>query len=716
MYSIRKIILIFLSCLTVTVSQAQETISFSPDVYGAYLGNNVSVYTDTANSHGINDVMAHPEWFTASESDVPNLGTSTDYSWVKFTLVNATKEGKMTLNFSFPTAENVCLYTMKGGVLDSNCMAEVMPVRDREYKHQFYIFDIQAAPGEEVVCYLKLYSSRQLLAPISVGTMTSVIRAISNNDLLSGLYFGIMLVMLLYNFFVYMSVRDKSYLIYVNYIFWVTLTQVTLLGYGHRFLWANNEWLTRNMVCLSGAIVGISSVLFVKSFLNTRKYARKYHPFLNIIILGDVFSIVLLLTGNPVASYNAVNITAGLGGVFVLFIGFKVLSSGYRPARFFLVSFGIFMISVIVFVLKDVGVFPYNIFTYHALEFGSAIEAILLSLALADSINILKKEKEESQADALRISRENERIIREQNVILESRVSERTTELKASNDELNKTLDDLKEAESHLVESEKMASLGQLTAGIAHEINNPINFVTSNVQPLQRDVEILLEAVNTIESFGVGEGDIAEKQKKIKDYKEEIDFDYLKVEIEHLLKGINEGASRTAEIVKGLRVFSRLDEDDLKKADLNEGVDSTLIIINNMLWGGKTKIIKEYGDLPMVECYPGKLNQVFLNVLSNGIHAIDDKFHGQEGGIIKIKTTHDEKNVYINISDNGTGMTEETKKKLFEPFFTTKEVGSGTGLGLSISWNTIKKHNGNIVVNSTLGEGSEFIFEIPIVH
>ena len=374
------------------------------------------------------------------------------------------------------------------------------------------------------------------------------------------------------------------------------------------------------------------------------------------------------------------------------------------------------MVAVIVFVLKDFGVLPYNIFTYHALEFGSAIEAILLSLALADSINILKKEKEESQASALSISRENERIIREQNVILETRVNERTIELKASNEELNKTLDDLKEAESHLVESEKMASLGQLTAGIAHEINNPINFVTSNVHPLKRDVEILLEAVDTIQNFGLEEGDIAEKQKKIKEYKEEIDFDYLKVEIDHLLKGIDEGASRTAEIVKGLRVFSRLDEDDLKKADLNEGLDSTLIIVNNMLSGGKTKIIKEYADLPVVECYPGKLNQVFLNVLSNGIHAIDEKFKGQEGGELKIKTTYDEKNVYINISDNGTGMTEETKKKLFEPFFTTKEVGSGTGLGLSISWNTIKKHNGNIVVNSTLGEGSEFIFEIPIIH
>ena len=169
--------------------------------------------------------------------------------------------------------------------------------------------------------------------------------------------------------------------------------------------------------------------------------------------------------------------------------------------------------------MKDAGAIPYNSFTQFLLLIGSGLEAILLSFALADNINSLKKEKEESQAEALRISRENERIIREQNIILESKVNERTIELKASNEELSKTLVDLKEAESQLVESEKMASLGQLTAGIAHEINNPINFVTSNVHPLQRDVEMLLDAVETIEQVGLEESNLEEKQKKIKEYK-----------------------------------------------------------------------------------------------------------------------------------------------------------------------------------------------------
>jgi len=273
----------------------------------------------------------------------------------------------------------------------------------------------------------------------------------------------------------------------------------------------------------------------------------------------------------------------------------------------------------------------------------------------------------------------------------------------------------LKQAQTQLVESEKMASLGQLTAGIAHEINNPINFVTSNVNPLKRDVEMVLDALAKIEEISISDTPAAEKQKQIQDYKEELDFDYLTLEIKHLIKGINEGANRTAEIVKGLKIFSRLDEDDLKKADMNEGLESTMIIANNLL-NNKIQVITVYDpELPLIECYAGKLNQVFLNIVSNAVHAIQKQFGDNPGGELLIKTHHDTDNIYVTFKDNGTGMDEQTQKKIFEPFFTTKEVGEGTGLGMSITYNTIKKHDGQIIVNSKLGEGTEFVLQIPII-
>jgi hypothetical protein len=265
------------------------------------------------------------------------------------------------------------------------------------------------------------------------------------------------------------------------------------------------------------------------------------------------------------------------------------------------------------------------------------------------------------------------------------------------------------------VEKEKMASLGQLTAGIAHEINNPINFVTSNVKPLNRDVHILLETIETMERVAVLEAPASEKLKTIQEYKNDIDFDYLKVEIGQLLSGIGEGASRTAEIVKGLRIFSRLDEDDLKKADINEGLESTLIITNNLL-NNHIKVEKHYANLPLVECYPGKLNQVFLNIISNAVYAIRKRFGDKDGGLLSISTSSSEGWVFVTLADNGTGMDELTKKRLFEPFFTTKDVGEGTGLGMSIAYNTINKHNGQILVKSELGKGTEFTIKLPIIH
>jgi signal transduction histidine kinase len=226
---------------------------------------------------------------------------------------------------------------------------------------------------------------------------------------------------------------------------------------------------------------------------------------------------------------------------------------------------------------------------------------------------------------------------------------------------------------------------------------------------------MIVELVEKIEAITLQDISTEEKKNQIQALKDEMDYDYLKTEIDFLIKGIGDGASRTAEIVKGLRVFSRLDEDDLKKADINEGLDSTLVIVNHLL-NNSIEVEKNYSGIPMIECFPGKLNQVFLNMMSNAIDAIRSRWQDQPGGKLTISTWNDEENVHVSIRDNGTGMDETTKRKLFEPFFTTKGVGEGTGLGMSIAYNTIRKHNGVIDITTALGEGTEFVITIPIVH
>jgi two-component system, NtrC family, sensor kinase len=279
-------------------------------------------------------------------------------------------------------------------------------------------------------------------------------------------------------------------------------------------------------------------------------------------------------------------------------------------------------------------------------------------------------------------------------------------DLAAANEALNQTVSDLKETQDQLIQAEKMASLGQLTAGIAHEINNPINFVSANIQPLKDDLKDILEMVGVYEKV-IKEHLPKKEAEELQQLKENIKIDTSLKEVNDLLKGMEEGAKRTSEIVKGLRNFSRLDQNVFLSANINESLDSCLVLLNNS-YKNRIKIERQFGEIPEVDCLPGQINQVFMNILSNAIQAIPNE------GSIFVKTWRVDGNVKISIRDTGIGMSEEVQKKIFDPFFTTKGVGKGTGLGMSISFGIIQKHNGKIELFSKPGQGTEFIVTVPV--
>jgi len=466
------------------------------------------------------------------------------------------------------------------------------------------------------------------------------------------------------------------------------------------------------LVVLFSTISGIGAISFARHFLQLP--ARL--PFVNkvLYVFATLYALALLvfLAGFHIISYNVLDFSALLVSCYALYFSIKLSLQGIRSAQFFLLAWSFFMVGLLVYVARNLGLLPYTFFTDHVLMIASAVEAILLSIALADRINTLKKEKEISQAEALQISLENERLVREQNLVLEQKVAERTSELQQTNGELNLTLTELKNTQTQLVNAEKMASLGQLTAGIAHEINNPINFVTSNIRPLRRDVQDLLETFNRFEKLIPAED--VKMKAQLDAIKVEMDFDYLAEEISVLINGMEEGATRTAEIVKGLRTFSRLDESDLKKVNVNEGIDSTLILLNSNL-GGRISVVRKYDEDALIECYPGKLNQVFMNILNNAIQAMHTN-DNHASGILTLITRSVADQVVIEIGDTGPGMSESVKQRIFEPFFTTKAVGQGTGLGLSIVYSIIESHHGTIEIDSTLGEGTTFRLTLPKLH
>lgn len=277
-----------------------------------------------------------------------------------------------------------------------------------------------------------------------------------------------------------------------------------------------------------------------------------------------------------------------------------------------------------------------------------------------------------------------------------------------SREDLAKAHEKLKNTQSQLVFSEKMASLGQLTAGIAHEINNPMNFVYAGGDALRASIEELIEVVNLYSTLDDNKN-IDNKLNKIKKLKEKLEYSILIEDIRTLLDDVRVGAERTIQIVKSLKLFSHSDDEEMKQTDIHRALDATLVILKGIAADG-VKITKNYdSSLKQINCLSGQMGQVFMNIIGNAFHAIEEK----EEGIIEITTENFIDKITISIRDNGRGMTEKTQKRIFEPFFTTKEVGKGTGLGMSISYGIIEKHRGSIEIKSKEDEGSEFIITLP---
>ncbi|RFP21870.1 hybrid sensor histidine kinase/response regulator [Duganella sp. BJB488] len=262
----------------------------------------------------------------------------------------------------------------------------------------------------------------------------------------------------------------------------------------------------------------------------------------------------------------------------------------------------------------------------------------------------------------------------------------------------------LQEANDRLLQAEKMASIGQLAAGVAHEINNPIGFVNSNMGSLQTYVTTLFGVLDDYQLAAAGAPEVAARIAQLKDAAE---VDFIRDDFLALMSESRDGLQRVKDIVQSLKDFSHGGSTECASADLHRGLDSTLNIVNNEI-KYKAEIVKEYGKLPPVMCVASQLNQVFMNLLVNAAHAIDGR------GLITIRTGVAGQWVWIEISDTGGGMAPETVHRIFEPFYTTKPIGTGTGLGLSVSYGIVKRHGGRIDVESELGKGSRFTVHLPI--
>ena len=664
----------------------------------------------------VTDLGSSDQWVSSGKV-VPNLGLSNDIQWLRLKVDPRTENGQLIEIQNAGIDELICYMICDGDIIATyeRGIFHETPVDSRIGTYPS--FPIPLVECGELQALFRLQSSKPLLIPMRITGPREVLRGAHERDVLFASYFGVILVMLLYNLFLFLSVGDRSYLEYSIYILMIGGTQLVLNGYAPVFGVENFPWLNLRLTHFFGVFSGLTTIVFAQNFLRLSHYVPWLHKLLNVYFVLYVVAFILAMFGLLVWSYSVINFCAG--AIFFLIPGAIVtMRKGYAPARYFLIAFSVFIAAVIVFVLKDTGLIPYNQWTFFALPLGSAFEVILLSLALASRINQLKREGAKAREEQLELAQVNEKIVRDQNVVLEERVKKRTFELEEINSTMQGTLNELQSAQQQLIQSEKLASIGQLTAGIAHELNNPINFVSSSAQSLRRDFEDLNAIVEAVKSLPADDPNLQARIEDIHTLLGQLDIDFTQQEIEELLNGIEDGANRTSEIVRGLRIFSRMDGDNFIQADINELMNSTLVVLRSNLRSQSQVSANLAEDLPEFSCQPGRLNQVFMNIITNAAQATETTDLTLEEREVVVSTLMVESIgqswIEVRIKDNGVGMDDAVKAQIFDPFFTTKPVGEGTGLGLSIVMGILRDHNAEVDVQSEVGLGTEFIIRFPI--
>jgi signal transduction histidine kinase len=625
--------------------------------------------------------------------------------WLRFSVINTTGfDGEWV--FDFDKWAFVDFYYQDDTQWTLKKTGHLYPFRKRDYAlaNNNYI-NAPLKNGEVVNCLVRLESRlligkipQNLTFQVAPKALADEVEAQDSKIIFS--FLGAFSIMFLFNAFVYISTRLKAYAFYLMGLFFAAFHTAGNAGYIFPlFGWADSfpHWFY-NFNLVSSNFWGVVYILFVQNLL---KIDKRY-PVWNKVL--RVFLYAYIITGGLIffhfdAGFLLTQVLGLATILAVLFLGIKSVKDRYPSATFFLLGNAALLLGILTIIFTFSGILPNTDFTYkYALPLGTTFEILFFSFALANMINVLRKENEVKQNRIIDQLQENQQLQTKVKRELEQKVLERTNELSLS-------LDHLKEAQNKLVQKEKMASLGELTAGIAHEIQNPLNFVTNFS-------EVSLELVEELK-----EGPVLKLPADAKEMANELLGD-----IFQNLQKINSHGRRADNIVKGLMDHSRSRPGELQLADINLLARESLqlayqnFLAKNLSFSAEL-IIDFDQKIQKVEMVPQDIKRVLMNLFTNAFYAIREKSLSQENDYqpqVRVSTRLMTDKVELRVKDNGTGIPKEILNKIYQPFFTTKPTGTGTGLGLFLSYDIITKgHGGEITVNSEARNFTEFIISLP---
>lgn len=670
--------------LTGTVKAATLPLVITEDSKNHELGPWLSILEDKEGRLTFEDVSepAMEGRFIPNTRRVPGFGFSSSVYWARFQLdYQDTQNDAWFLEFAYPPMQWIDVYAVterfevthqKGG--------SGVRFADRPFGHHSHLFKLRLNPGDKITVYVRVAGESSKTLPMVMRRSDAFAAFASTELLIMGIYFGTIVGLILYNLFIFNSVREPAYVWYIMFLMGFAMMALTTQGLAAQYLWPDHPHWTMHALPLLIAATIMFACLFAIHFIDTAALSTGVH---RLMLLATWLCVPVALVA-VTASYH-VAILAGAGlvvtyPILLLLVGVFAVLKGNVSARYYLLAWAFVLVGSFATGLRAFELLPPSLWTDYGAYIGSGAEAILLSIALAARLRWLRDEKESAQQQLLAT-------LRQQSDLLEDQVAARTHELIKTQREL--------------VSKDRLASMGVLTAGVIHEIHSPNNFIKAGAANIAAGIE---DFEQTLPMRSLDDDIRLDLAGRLAALRGQVTL-------------VEDGSRRITSIVDGLRTVAQLSQAEQAECDVMDGLEKAVAMLQPV-FGETVAFQVEITARPRILCWPEELAQVFMSVLNNACQAVVDRQRQKNDGTrghVRVNAQQKGRDLWISIEDDGIGMTADVEERAFDPFFTTREVGMGAGLGLTLSREIVLKHAGKLLLMSEPGAGTVVRIILPVV-